>query len=819
MSNTAADAAAAAAAVVARAAAAAEVARSRAETTTVSQGTPIDHLLLSAIPALPWPGDHRDVVAVKMRQAWFYDDRSSHIPDSLRGRMRPNLLDDKNYVRLYEGEPGYMFGRNNGEAMVFFFKGATMIIVVIPHRILDVGVPFRSIAEQTAAQFIAPGVPTVAIQSMATDLVYEKLIRTFWVAVRNESAALRSVGLEQQRIDELLAGNNLAYHVDTIIAAFTRAARRVLGNPRFSLRDLLSLPHVSEQWPGNRPCIYVRFYTQPTDQPPGSYREESQSDINEFVGCYAGQTRFPWRRHTMHETMTESPDAQNSPHYSVARKSTADNRHAIPLLVFDQNVPDAVLYMAEQTVILLLRTYRQAMFAEIAHGDMSFFQTLQRKAQLLYSIFGPIRQQLGWPVLRLRGCNHSSPLFETRARILIHQIPMVVGGSSGTRTFTTYRVRRNVVSVRGSSRRGTTSTGRFGIHLIFNNPSNNERVHFTPTFSRETLNIEGPKPEDARSGYLVAEIMDDKGPHPRAWVGVPSVGPYKNFDRASSIALRFEWYDQARRQWYSVYLHRQTHQQARENNHHVVAGNLAWFVNVWRVAMNMVQVFEGIVYQGDLPPGLHRQLVLGDVKILETDHLRQTYRWVPRTHVTLPAPSLATWNDNFRRMFTRFRSDLTLVGPTNPPRMADDIMNRAPRDNRSSVSTEHKCDSCNLFGKGIQCVQDESVTDAWVCKLCSILNRPCTFTAWSELRVLWGSEEPYIRTGVPLSKYPTGPLKFLAYHHTMNPDQLREIRGVVLPLLEKLGESEEALLIDNEDGAEVQVEREVGRVDRDFDAE
>ena len=67
---------------------------------------------------------------------------------------------------------------------------------------------------------------------------------------------------------------------------------------------------------------------------------------------------------------------------------------------------------------------------------------------------------------------------------------------------------------------------------------------------------QGPKPTDAKRGYLVFEIMDDKKPHPRAWIGVPSVGPYESFDRASSLAVRFEWYDEGRRTWCTVPLQR-----------------------------------------------------------------------------------------------------------------------------------------------------------------------------------------------------------------------------------------------------------------------
>lgn len=53
-----------------------------------------------------------------------------------------------------------------------------------------------------------------------------------------------------------------------------------------------------------------------------------------------------------------------------------------------------------------------------------------------------------------------------------------------------------------------------------------------------------------------------------------------------------------------------------------------------------------------------------------------------------------------------------------------------------------------------------------VCKLCSLFNRPCTFTRQRELADLWGYAPPALGPRSPLALYPTGPPRFLAFHST-----------------------------------------------------
>ncbi|KAH7169131.1 hypothetical protein DER46DRAFT_599543 [Fusarium sp. MPI-SDFR-AT-0072] len=108
--------------------------------------------------------------------------------------------------------------------------------------------------------------------------------------------------------------------------------------------------------------------------------------------------------------------------------------------------------------------------------------------------------------------------------------------------------------------------------------------------------------------------------------------------------------------------------------------------------------------------------------MLQTNQLGQRYKWITRPMRTMPAPRYATFNENFALMYRQFNTQLTHVGPTEPiPRNAD-VLYRAPKDSLNVV----RCDSCFYMEDAVTCERDGRITDAWVCKCCFILYRPCS---------------------------------------------------------------------------------------------
>lgn len=83
---------------------------------------------------------------------------------------------------------------------------------------------------------------------------------------------------------------------------------------------------------------------------------------------------------------------------------------------------------------------------------------------------------------------------------------------------------------------------------------------------------------------------------------MPSVGPFQNSDQASSLAARFEFYDQGRRTWYTVPLHRVSLLR-KPMVKYVREGAIDKILSGWRLAMIFIQALEGIIYQEPLNDG------------------------------------------------------------------------------------------------------------------------------------------------------------------------------------------------------------------------
>lgn len=77
----------------------------------------------------------------------------------------------------------------------------------------------------------------------------------------------------------------------------------------------------------------------------------------------------------------------------------------------------------------------------------------------------------------------------------------------------------------------------------------------------------------------------------------------------------------------------------------------------------------------------------------------------------------------------------------------------------------------------ITCEKHPNRDDMWVCKRCSEMNRPCTWTPRSQSLELWGDNprSPRSASG-KISQYPTGPHRKLVFHNPMAPAQLSAVQ-------------------------------------------
>ncbi|KAH7466383.1 hypothetical protein IWW34DRAFT_852382 [Fusarium oxysporum f. sp. albedinis] len=166
---------------------------------------------------------------------------------------------------------------------------------------------------------------------------------------------------------------------------------------------------------------------------------------------------------------------------------------------------------------------------------------------------------------------------------------------------------------------------------------------------------------------------------------------------------------------------------------------------------------------------------------LTVDHLQQTCQWLPRRTASSPAPTLASWEHNFQLMANQFGHGKTVVCREQPP-LEDDFWIVTRDDFRSIRPGTIRCDFCKYTWRPDThtCVRDETRDDIWVCKPCSEMNRPCTFTPVSVSTELWGSNRPVI-FATPWSRFPDGPHKKLAFHNPLSPAEQRMVSYIQEP--------------------------------------
>ena len=332
-------------------------------------------------------------------------------------------------------------------------------------------------------------------------------------------------------------------------------------------------------------------------------------------------------------------------------------------------------------------------------------------------------------------------------------------------------------------------------------------------------------PQRSFQAYLVFEIMHDGRPHDVPYLGCPSVGPFKHFEKAAALGVRVEWFDQASRKWLSIPLQIQRFVQHFAKG--VAQNDLATAIVCWRRTMDIVQFLEGITYTPPLN-GFHAHLnpAMSTIMELRADFLRQTVKWLPRVGRQCPAPEVADFDHNCRLMDELLKNTKTLVNLPEPPPRSSDFWKATDHDRRASGrQIELKCDFCRYMHRSntkARCERDVRIQGNHVCTYCSILHRPCTFTTYSESLEQWGEGAPHLSRHDSqvrhraLSRFPKGPHRVLAFHMTIPRDM--EAAEVEAPF-----EGVEGLNISSNEDMEVLEEEEsdlgdVGDME-DMDAE
>ncbi|KAH7483461.1 hypothetical protein FOMA001_g7240 [Fusarium oxysporum f. sp. matthiolae] len=741
--------------------------------------TTVDQLLFAELPDVPWrDGQEKQLQAVTMLQSYEYDDNADNVPLPIRNRIHDSLKID-NRLHLFEGEQGLLYDINPArtKAAVLFMKGAKEVLVTVPINLLRLGSMFKLLEQKTFENISCPPSSPSNFQIASADNVFDATLQSFFALLSSpeQLPTVRNLDIYGDSSPEML--NNLADNVRSIQNALLPDVRTAIESGSFSLRDLIDLPNVdieSNFPPAQSCCIYMRLYIDPQDQP-GSFANNTQADINGNVGVYIGQTRHISRRMAQHDSsiVPGSP----SVHYRRALQSAPENRFAIPLIVWnDPHTPSATRNMAEQFMILLFDSYHVSMH----FGRSTHSRAICDQAKFLSFLFSQISSTTGWPHIRPHGLNIASPLFHNKSFsgfTCVAQSP----GNPNTRKFTTYRIPRT------ASYTSNFRQCRLVLYLYEYGESGRRQRVMAFDVNSEVFGAQKPS-----RVYLVFEIMDDKKPHPRPWHGMPSVGPFKNFEQASSIGVRCEWYDAPTHCWYTVPIQRKSVHREETMKRILQEGDVEHFLSPYKSAMMMIQFLRGIEYTGPLHG--HAKIVTAGsliIKVLVTDHIQQTYHFIDQLPRLCPAPTLSDWEENFNLMVKEFASENTRVGLSAQPQVTDDSMIHNSADLIKALmgkASLHPCDTCMILKVGhaeLICEPDPS-DPRGCCKVCALFNRPCTFTPRSELSILVGNRKPWPDVHMPFSMYPDGPFRTLFYHRAIHPDVVGQAQAVPTPIEERL---------------------------------
>ncbi|KIL90679.1 hypothetical protein FAVG1_06414 [Fusarium avenaceum] len=724
---------------------------------TLMASTMNDALMLDA-PAAQGNISQKMLKAIVMKHPWQFDDTDPSLPHQFRNQI-PGRLKQNGQFHLPVGTEGLLVNFNGKWGRVMFQREDTWVTVMVPKGRMIVGENWRTFQEKL--DDIKDSTPTFRAFGVQFDgSRLERYIRLFFNCLRQQIEALRKTGLSE-RVAELQFGSAFQDNVNNIIAAITPQARSVLRQGTATLEALTQLPQITATWPipGSQ-VIYLRIYAK-------------QEGGNRYA-LYGGQSVNAWKRCQRHNKCISS--GVDTSHYNTARKSAATDRYMVPLIIWNPNDPNApnqeVFNMAEQLVISMFNTYvnwlrnnqSQNLVTVDTFNKFAIMDTAGERARAVSD----------WPNYSPVGCNASSPLFG-----------YVKQGNPlrcyRTRFPTPGERRKSVYRKTVTLQTGSENSLQAELHYRLPNGSA-RRFPFRMNSATRAEHQLTPR----TIVYLVFEIMDDGLAHDIPWVGCPEVGPFENFIVASSLSVRIEWYHEATSTWLGL-----PFQSTMNTFAQGVAKSDLWVaISSWRKAMNIIQLLEGIDYEGELN-GFSRSVgELIQVKELVVDHLQQKFQWEYRKRKTRPAPQKTTFEDNVRKLARQFQDSGTLVYPREAPADDSDFW----RD--TLVHPPKVCDFCYYMGIAAcrptaLCIKDPAYTQGHVCKPCALMKRPCTFTRLTKKRELWGvalQGEPALKWQNDnrgdvgnLRRNPPGPHRYLAFHETIYPGSSKAQQAIAVP--------------------------------------
>ncbi|KAF2010040.1 hypothetical protein BU24DRAFT_467528 [Aaosphaeria arxii CBS 175.79] len=478
---------------------------------------------------------------------------------------------------------------------------------------------------------------------------------------------------------------------------------QVLNKPDFSIHGLVDAKkyRINEYTPKGRGGIYVRLYLSGKN---ATFWTPGKNHL------YFGHTIEFCSRYTSHQTKSTAKHS--------LLKETAERMIMFPVAIFEHE-NKTVYLLIEQIFVCLLQTWRRDVFA-IRPGGSGAKLLAERPtaaaavdaAHYYKMAIDLVAAKTGWPGGVLResfqvpfGVNFSSPLQEivfTERPLLLRKDTWIMNKQTGE----PYQIAefRRAKSKLASWRERKSATGKstnFGTH-VFSGASLKDGGSFSfEMFCTETPNgINGPLP--GSRFYVTIDVRLDWKPHSKSWACLPEIGPYEDWDRANSWAIRANWeHPPASGQWRHRWIQYFTPSV-------LIATNVPGGFNAYAQGIRMIHWLFG-----ETPTHKHSWIPdaygAAFVKQMKWDFLTMTIDFA--TPVRLPPPISAA-----RRSAASIKAQMK-----QPQYLLEGV------DGPFQEKVGHRgivCDTCRLMAfDNTPCIQ---VADRRVCKNClEIYGRPC----------------------------------------------------------------------------------------------
>ncbi|KAK7532842.1 uncharacterized protein J3D65DRAFT_684185 [Phyllosticta citribraziliensis] len=502
----------------------------------------------------------------------------------------------------------------------------------------------------------------------------------------------------------------------TLMKKGVRDARllETFNKPNFTCQDILNrCKTVTPTSHGSVGGIYLRLYWEVEGYPA------------DMFWLYVGRcTTFSSRFKTHHQSIFVDKD--ESFHYDIARKAKKFRMLPLCHLPKDASATNLDLFV-EQLFVCLLETYRfqnvaQENIGQATHHSGKWYFPGRVLMAFTKSVQERQPSNLTWPGACHRtsfgrtpgiGLNISSPFMEAgldyqqslwyRTKVMDQTYGEVTIFTSGP----SHTIQKKEMRKEGESWKRVTADWVFR-----GRRASGETVTVTIQFDATKF----PKEQTLAQLVLVFLTPDPADPyrrHPRSWVRLPTVGPFKDWNLAGLFACRLEWQDEAGN-WMCQYAQREcrfTNVEPATSMDEKGAGSLRDYV----AAMSLYHFFHRVAPSN--PRSWDSLLGLCRFRDITTDLFNRTFIFSKERGGVGVCPDQSAKSEH------ALVAELKAAGLHN--------INTGWRITLNDDRQRERCDTCLEDNHGV-CKRSRNGRNCVICE--GVLKRPCTWTHSGILR-------------------------------------------------------------------------------------